>query len=88
MPDSCDIVSGATSPNCNISVRPDECEFPECPGIRLDGMTCDHSVTLADVPLFVEFLVAGRYLCQRDMDQSGWFDGEDIPPFVAVLVRD
>ena len=85
IPDECDIASG-TSRDCNGNGIPDECEGPACPGILAGDMDCSGTVDMADLPDFVESVLAGSFTCNADVNGDLAVNGLDIPGFVGLLV--
>jgi len=64
------------------------CSPSPCPYVKGD-VNCDHTVSTADIPPFVEALVGTYTGCDislADMDDSGTADGVDIQLFIDVLV--
>jgi hypothetical protein len=58
---------------------------------HLGDMNCDDAVTVADIPLFVQALLAtgafgGCDINRADMNEDGLTNGRDTQPFVAVLL--
>ena len=49
-------------------------------------MDCSGTVDLADLPGFVESLLAGTVTCNADVNGDLAVDGLDIPAFVGLLV--
>ncbi len=64
-------------------LAPAESRAPCCPG----DMNLDHIVNLADLPLFVECLLAAGAGCgcEGDVTGDGVMNGLDISPFFNLL---
>ena len=63
----------------NIRVR-------ACPlTVYVGDFNADGSVTLKDIPFFVDILVSGTSTCQSDVNKDGVTDLQDVGPFVDLL---
>ena len=98
VPDSCEIaanpaldcntngvIDSCGEIDCNGNNIPDDCEEPSCPGILAGDVNCSGAITLADIPGFVTYVLAGKPSCLADMNHDGKVNGLDVILFTHAL---
>src|SRR5207247_329875 len=80
------IIDSCGEVDCNANGIPDDCEEPSCPGILAGDGDCNGVVNVADIPLFVNYVIAGNPTCRADINHDGKVDGRDVALFTHVLV--
>lgn len=72
--------------DCNNNTIPDDCEGPTCTGILAGDQDCNGSITMADVPGFVNYVLLGVPSCRADMNHDGRVDGLDVAGFKSAML--
>ncbi|MCG8405556.1 MAG: hypothetical protein MI923_10205 [Phycisphaerales bacterium] len=79
VPDECD-------PDCDDDGLTDDCELPLCAGLLVGDMDCSGAVDLDDMPLFIDYLLAGTSSCSADLNHDLVVNGLDVPCFIDTVV--